>query len=33
MKVHLLNEDYMCVPKKKDFTEYLKEKISENQRF
>ena len=33
MKVHLLDEDYMCVPKKKDFTEDLKDKISGNQRF
>ena len=33
MKVHLLNERYACVPKRKGFTEDPKEEISGNQGF
>ena len=33
VKVHLLDEGYVCVPKKRDFTEDPKEEIWRNQSF
>ena len=33
MKVHLLDEGYAKVPKRRDFNEYPKEKVSGNQIF
>ena len=33
MKVHILDEGYTWVPKRRDFTEDLKEEISGNQKF
>ena len=33
VKVHLLDEGYMWVPKRRDFTEDQKEEISGNQNF
>ena len=33
VKVHLLDEGYACVPKRRDFTEDLKEEIWRNQIF